>query len=327
MSMILNNSKLPSLVEVNKRAGFVNNESFLMDMVQHHQALDVLPFYPANNGAFHKYLKAVKVGSGAWRKLNEGRKATNGTSESITTAVQIFSAESNVADDMIRTADSPADYRDSENLLIATGMVNDFMHSLICADGSNEDEMKGFEFFRHSINGDYVYDAWKSGDSTTKLTSIYLAELGENALNIRYNPKMSGSQYGIGLSTHDEGSMFKEDQNGNDMKIWKQTYDMTAGLELRRDAALIRIANVDPKKAFNSDIFIDAMTELPNAGENAVAFCPRAIYAQLLKYAESKLSGNFTIDIIENFGRIVRVYGIPFLREDAIPVDLSKLTA
>lgn len=327
MSVILHNNAIMSLAEANKRAGYDRNRGFLLELEKKHHALDVIPFLPANNNAFHSYQKAVTLGSGEWRVLNEGRVATRGTMESVTTAVQIFGAESNVSDDVLQVADSPADARDSENLLIAHGLVNQFFDALINSDGSNPKAMKGFQFFRDKI-GSYCLDAGGVTSGGKKLTSIYLIQPGEYGLNCRYNPKLTGGADGIGLKIKDEGSVWVNDANGRQMKIWKTTYDMTAGLELRQEESLIRLANVDPTADFNSGLFIDAMNLLPDSGDGAVALCPRPIYAQLMKYAEAKLSNNFTVEIIENFGKIVRVFGIPFIREDAIRTDLStKVTS
>lgn len=327
VSVILHNNAIMSLAEANKRAGYDRNRGFLLELEKKHHALDVIPFHPANNNAFHTYNKAVTLGSGDWRFLNEGRKATRGTMESFTTAVQIFGAESNVSDDVLRTCESPADARDSENLLVGQGLVNQFFDALINSDGSNPKAMKGFQFFRDKI-GSYCVDAGAAVSSSKKGTSIYLIQPGEYSLNVRYNPKLTGSSHGIGLSIKDEGSLWTKDANGNDMKVWKTTMDLTAGLELRQDESLVRIANVDPKAEFDLDLFIEAMHLLPDMGEGAVALCPRPIYAQLMKKAIGMAGYQFKIENVENFGGIATFMGIPFIREDAIRTDLTtKVTS
>lgn len=329
MSVILNNNSIMSLVEANKRAGYDRNEGFLLDLRKQHHALDVLPFLPASDGAFHSYTKAKKLGSGDWRAINEGRKPTYGVSESVTTPVQLFSTECNISDDVMKLADSPADTRDSENLLVATGLVDQFMDNLINSDGSNPLAMKGFEFYRPKL-GDYCINGGGTATQNGKLSSIYLCEMGEYGVNVRYNPKMTGGSDGIGLSIKDEGAVWMNDQNNRHMKVWKTTYDLTAGLEVRQDAALVRIANVPTvkvggKSGFDPSVFIEALNLLPRMGENAVAFCPRPIYAQLMQFAFESTSNNMTVETIENFGPVVKVMGIPFLREDSIKTGLNVI--
>lgn len=329
MSVILNNAQVMSLYEANKRAGYDRNEGFLLEIQKKHQALDVLSFLPSSDGSFHKYNKASLLGKGTWRDLNEGRTPTFGTMESVTTPVQLFSTESNVSDDILQTCNSPSDVRDSENLLVAKGLVDDFMEALITSDGSDDKKMKGFMYYR-GAKGDYCLNGLTTGDttSTSTFTSLFLCELGEYGVNIRYNPKLTGGSDGIGLKIKDEGAVWMNDANNKHMKVWKTTYDLTAGLEVRQDNALIRIANVNPKKDFNTDVFIDALQLLPNGGDNAVVFCPRSIYAQLMKFAFNSVSGtgNFSVEEFENFGKVLKVFGVPFIREDAIPTDQAKMT-
>ena len=324
MSVILNKKKFPSLLEANKRAGIRANEEFLGDLVQEHQLLDVLPFLKSSNGEFHTYKQAVTLGKGAWRGLNSGRKATRGTVESMTTNVQVFSAESNVSDDVLQTSDDPMDYRTTEDFLVGTGLVYQFCDALINSDGSDPFAMKGFQFYRGKL-GQFCLDG--GGTQTGKLTSIYLAEFGKNGVNVRYNAKLTGDKYGIGLKIKDEGKVWGEDEDGNDMAYWKRTFDLTAGLELKQDKALVRIANINPKDAFNEDLFIDAFDLLPHHGQGAVAICDRSMYTTLLKYAKGQAANTITVEQIENFGQVVKMYGIPFLADDAVGIKQKKIVA
>ena len=43
-----------------------------------------------------------------------------------------------------------------------------------------------------------------------------------------------------------------------------------------------------------------------------------------MKYAKNKSNVNMTISDIENFGKIVQVFGVPILPEEAIGLDQKK---
>ena len=333
MSVLLNNNKIMSLLEANKRAGYDRNEGFLMDLEKEHHSLDVLPFYPASDNSFHKYSKATKLGSGNWRDVNEGREHTFGSTESITSPVQIFSAETNISDDVLRLADNAGDVRDSENLLVATGLVEDFMGTLIYGDVDyatgtrdyNPKKMHGFANHRDKL-GEFCLSA---GGSGTDLTSIYVVYFGEYGVNVRYNPKLTGGADGIGLSIRDEGAVWTKDQNNRDMKTWKTVYDLTAGLEVRRDKALVRIANVkaDGTGTFPVDKVISAIMSMPNGASGACILAPKPVEEMLMKYAFSASQYQITSDVIEGFGPLTRVMGVPVIREEAIKIGERAITA
>lgn len=327
MSVLLNNNKIMSLLEANKRAGFDRNEGFLMDLVKEHRALDVLPFLPASDNSFHKYSQATKLGKGNWRDLNEGREHTYGSTETITSPVQIFSAESNLSDDVLRTCDNPGDMRDSENMLIAEGLVEDFMRAFIYGDYDpvtgvqtpNPKIMHGLMNHRNKIDNLYCLDANGSGSA---LTSIYVCYMGEYGVNVRYNPKLTGGADGIGLSIRDEGAVWTKDRNGRDMKTWKTVYDLTAGLEVRRDKALVRIANVDTGEDAEFPIkkVLKAINTMPKGAAGACIIAPKEVEEMLMNYAFDASKYQITSSVIEGFGPLTRVMGVPVIREEGILV-------
>lgn len=333
MSVLLNNNKIMSLLEANKRAGYDRNEGFLMDLEKEHHTLDVLPFYAASDNSFHKYNKATVLGNGNWRDVNEGREHTFGSTESITSPVQIFSAETNISDDVLRLADNPGDVRDSENLLVAEGLVENFMKALIYGDFDpktgtqkpNPKMMHGFANHRSKLDNKYCLSAGGTGDA---LTSIYVVYFGEYGVNVRYNPKLTGGSDGIGLSIRDEGAVWTKDQNGRDMKTWKTVYDLTAGLEVRRDKALVRIANVDTSENADFPIkkVIKAISTMPNGATGACILAPREVEEMLMNYAFDASKYQITSSVIEGFGPLTRVMGVPVIREEAIVVGEHAIT-
>lgn len=323
MSLILNNSNLMTLVEANKRKGYLNEgyESFLLEVSKVHGILDVMPFYPSSDGNFHKYTQATKLGEAKWRNLNEGRSSTKGAVKSVSIPLKQLSIDSNISEDVIRNADDPYAARQSEDLLVLHGFVNDWVSTLINGDGKDEKAMFGFEYYRNKL-GAYCIDG--KGTNSGKLTSIYLAELGPNGVNVRYNARTRGDGAGIGLRIKDEGRVWTEKEGEGGLFQFKTSYDLTTGLEVKQDKALVRIANIDPSAEFDAGLFIEAMNILPSSGRNAVAIVPKPIYTQVMKYALNKNNVHITVEEIENFGRLPRILGVPLIEEDSVALDQKK---
>ena len=316
MSILLGDTCM-SLMEANQRHGYEDTEAFYRKVVKRRQTLDVLPFYPSNQGNVHVYTQAVKLGKGTWRNANEGYTRSTAKMESITQNLKLYSTYSFVSNDNLALEGAAA--RESEDDMIGRGVLESFLDDVINADGKNPKSIKGFAGYRNKVDDTLCLDA--GGTTNANLTSLYLAEFGPETLNVRYNPAITGDQYGIGLKTLDKGEQQHQDSEGKVMFGYMTTFDMTAGIELRQQESLIRIANIDTKEgAFPEDLIVDAITTLPSSGSGAVMLAPRPIYAMYMKYALNKSNMAFTVETIENLGLVLRFLGIPILREDAIRI-------
>lgn len=309
-----------NLFEANKLSEhFEDREAFYYNLMLEHHILDVLSWYPASDGTFHKWGMAKSYGKGAWKDLNEGYTASHGSIETMTSAIKVYGAVSNVNDDTLRAVAAgggdASRARQAQDTLVARGIVEDFLSGIITADGSDEKAPKGFEYYRSSL-GDYCLDA--GGTTSGSMTSIWLIEPGEERLNLRYSPGLSGSEYGVGLSIQDMGKSMIAD-SGKQTWMWTTKFDMSAALELKTEKALVRICNIDLSNDFPASLFIDALHQMDSQGRNAVAICAPAVHAQLMKYCLDKSNVNFTVESIGGFGNIAKVFGVPVLIEEAVP--------
>ena len=322
MSILLGDGVM-SLMEANQRHFYEDNEEFYRQVITKRQTLDVIPFLPSNRGHVHEYTQAKKLGTGYWRNANEGYTPSTGKLETITQNLKLYSGMSKVSEDNVTLEGIIA--RTSEDDMIARGILESFLNEFINADGNNPKGIRGLAGFRPKLSAEnFCLDA--KGTATAKLTSLYLCEFGPTTLNVRYNPAMTGDEYGIGLKSKDRGLQLVPDKEGKMSWSYVTTYDMTAGVELRDESALVRIANVDTSGTFPQDLIVDAINMLPSMGSGAVILAPRPIYAMYTKYALNKENIAFTVEQIEGLGRVLYFLGIPILREDAIKIG-EKLTA
>lgn len=319
MSLLLGDNVM-SLMEANQRHHYEDTEAFYQNVITKRQTLDVLPFYPSNRGAVHEYARAVKLGTGEWRAANEGYSKSTSKLETFTENVHIFSSMSEVPEDVVMLEGEIA--RTSEDDMIARGLLEQFLDTFINGTGEDPKEMKGLAGLRPTL-GSYCVSA----GGTSNLTSLYLCEFGRDTLNIRYNPNMAGGEYGIGLKSKDRGLCQSYDRDNKVTYVWRTTYDLTAAVQLAKEEALVRIANLDITGDFPQDLLVDAMNLLPSGGTGAVILAPRPVYAMYMKYALNKENVAFSCEQIEGLGRIVRFLGVPIIREDAISTSETQITA
>lgn len=335
MSKILADLGLMSLAEANKRAGYEDSEAFYRPLERQHALLDVLPFLPANNKNYHEYSQVKKLGRGAWRHINEGYTPMTSTMQSFTTSVKIYGAISRISEDTLRFADDPDKARMSEEQMDAKGIFHDMFDALINSDGTDDIEGKkllGFNYFRKNI-GEYCIDNGGTDDSESNdegkshLTSLYVLQPGDTFVNVRYSTAMHGGE-GIGLEIRRNYS--KEswpDENGKPVYGYTTLFDLSAGLELRTDAALIRLANINYKEDFDFTQIIDLKHMLPDKGDGGVIVCPDVLFATFEKQAYNDTKNALTYRDIQNWGPVLHLFGIPVLCEDAITIDQAKVVA
>ena len=322
MSILLGDGVM-SLMEANQRHFYEDTEEFYRQVITKRQTLDVIPFLPSNGGRVHEYAQAKQLGIGYWRNANEGYTPSTGKLETITQNLKLYSGMSKVSEDNVMLEGVIA--RTSEDDMVARGILEGFLNEFINADGKNPKGIRGLAGFRPKLSdANYCLDA--GGTTEKNLTSLYLCEFGPTTLNVRYDPAMTGNEYGIGLKSVDRGLQLVPDAEGKMSWSYVTTYDMTAGVELRDESALVRVANVDVSGTFPQDLLVDAINMLPSMGSGAVILAPRSIYAMYTKYAINKENIAFTVEQIEGLGRVLYFLGVPIIMEDAIKVG-QKLTA
>jgi hypothetical protein len=125
-----------------------------------------------------------------------------------------------------------------------------------------------------------------------------------------YNP--SGTP---GISSQDRGAQMVTAPTGSgSMYAWIRHFEVIAGIVLRDERALQRIANIESagsSNIFSATQFIGRKNQLPSAGANAVAFCNRTLRGQIESDAYNKSNAAYGFMDIVGFGPVPTVAGVP----------------
>jgi len=310
MSVIVS-SQMMNIVEAHKREGYTDSISFLLELAMCNDLLQFAPWYPSSDGNFHKSIKAVRLGKGAFTKINGSIPTISSTSDTVTEPVTFYQADSLVDDSLLKGVKDKAAVRDSEDVANTQGFLNDWLYQVLY-NTDITDGIKGLAARRAAIDSKYT---WSGGGDTGNQSSLYLMEFGKTGFNFRYP---SGARPGISMD--DRGMHYVESPDGNgSMWAWLRHFELIAGMEIKDERALQRLANISvTADTITHGKWIKMKNQLPNRGKDAVGFCNRTIHAIIETAAYDKSNGAFSIQDIEGFGPVTRFVGIPVMMMESI---------
>lgn len=318
MSTIVSTQAM-NIVEAQKREGYTNSAEFLGALVKKIDLLNVAPFFPSSDGSFHKWVQASRLGTGAFTKANDNVPSISSGSDTKIEPIAMYQADSTIDDSVLKTTKDPKKARDSEDVANLEGFTQDWLYKLMYGTDA-VDGIRGFSARRAASDSVYT---WKDAGSGSDLTSIWLLEFGERGLNFRYP---AGTQPGI--ISDDRGRHKVPTPSGvGTMWGWIRHFEIAAGLELKNEKAMLRLANIESAgTTFPTDIFIKMKNQLPSMGRDAVAFANRTVHALVETAAYNKTNMSFSIADIEGFGPIARIAGIPVMFWETIVDTESALS-
>jgi hypothetical protein len=236
--------------------------------------------------------------------------------------IAIYEADSKIDDRILKTAKNRLATRDSEDAMNLEGFITDWEYNLLhCNNITTPKGFKGLNQRRASLS-DYCIGNSGTGSD---LTSMWIFELGPTGFNLRYSK--SGMP---GISNIDQGkhSIPAPTGSGN-YWAWIRSYQIVAGMELRDQRAMLRLANIETagtSNTFSASTFIKFKTRLPKGGRNAVAFTNRTLKGQIEAAAYEKANAAYSIADIVGFGPVPMVSGVPLLLWESILDTETALT-
>jgi hypothetical protein len=305
MSVIISTQAM-NIVEAQKREGYTNSAEFLGALVKKIDLLNFAPFFPSSDGTFHKWVQASRLGAGAFTKANENVPSISSGADTKIEPIAMYQGDSTIDDVVIKTAKEPAKARDSEDVANLEGFTQDWLYKLMYGIDS-ADGIRGLAARRATSDSTYT---WKDTGTGSDLTSIWLFEFGERGFNFRYP---AGTQPGI--ISEDRGRHKVPTPSGvGTMWAWIRHFEIAAGMEIKTEKALLRLANIESGgDTFPSNTFIKMKNQLPSMGRDAVAFANRTVHALVETAAYNKINMSFSIADVEGFGPVARIVGIPVM--------------
>ena len=318
MSTIVSTQAM-NIVEAHKRENYTDTLSFLGELVKRNDILKVAPWYPSSDGIFHKWLQATRLGRGTFVQVNGPVATTSSGSDLKVEPIASYQADSLVDDKILKTSKTPGKVRDSEDAANMEGAVSDWLYQFMYGVNTVE----GFRALaerRASIDSEYV---WDDGGTGTDVSSLWLFEFGEQGFNFRYP---QGSQPGI--SAEDMGLQYvTAPGGGGNMWAWMRHIEVYGGMEIKKEKAMLRLANIETGgSTIKHAKWIAMKNQLPNLGRDAVGFANRTIHAIIETAAYDKSNAAYSIETIEGFGPIVKFVGIPVMFWETILDTETALT-
>ena len=310
MSVIVS-TQMMNIVEAHKRDGYTNKLDFLLELAKANDFLQFAPWYTSSDGSFHKSLKATRLGKGLFTKINGPVPTISSSSETVTDPITYYQADSIVDDTLLKTTKNRVKTRDSEDVANTQGFLNDWLYQLIYNTDAT-DGLLGFAARRAAVDAKLT---WTGGGSSGNQSSLYLFEFGERGFNFRYP---EGTKPGI--STEDRGrSRIATPAADGSMWAWIRHFEMIAGIEIKDERAMQRLANLlVTATTISAATFIKMKNQLPSRGKDAVAFCNRTIHSTIENSAYEKSNMAYSIQDVEGFGPVTRFIGVPVMMMDAI---------
>ncbi|MBU1081620.1 MAG: hypothetical protein KKB59_14145 [Spirochaetes bacterium] len=323
---VLDATKMLTLTEITKRAGYDGEANVLGAIAQQLDILDEIPWYPATHKDYNRQFQAKRLGSGGFTKVNGPIVSASSEGDYIPEPVKMYATESKVDEKALAglTGEEAYRVRDSEDAMNLTGIMQDWAKQLMYADqGSAPDAFKGFASRRASLSAPFTTGASGTGSD---LTSVWTFEFTPAGVYLVYQ---KGGQPGI--KNEDRGRWrIRTPADDGDLWAWIRYYEIWAGIVCRNERAMNRYCNIETagsSNLFDPSVYLAKVkNQLPSRGKNAVSFANRTILGQIEANAYNKTNAAYNLREIVGFGPVAAVGGIPFRCWESILDTETALT-
>ncbi len=298
-----------SIKELTARMDPKGNAAKIAEVLQQKNAiLDDIPWVEANESFSNRTVRRSAEPTGSFRKLNLGISPSASKTTPIVDVVGLLEDYSNVDVRLAAAAPSPEIFRSQEDMSFVGGMGKTIAGKLISGNANTTpEEFTGLNARMDAIATN-VIDAGGSGSDTT---SIYVVTWDLDYVHGIFGRGMQG-----GLKQEDLGKQLIVDSNGLQNTWWVTHFMWEAGLVIRNERGIGRIANIESSKtattnAFNEDDLIDLMVEMDLLPSTRI-YMNRNLFAQSWKRLKDKNNVYFTRnDGLDAGGLPLSFNGIP----------------
>lgn len=267
------------------------NAARIAEVLQQKNAiLDDIPWVEANETFSNRTVRRSAEPTGSFRKLNLGISPAASKTTPIVDVVGLLESYSKVDERLAAAAPSPAQFRSDEDMSHVAGMGKTIAGKLITGNANTTpEEFTGLNARMDNIATNVV----DAGGSGSDLTSIYLVTWDLDYCHGLFGRGMQG-----GIKQEDMGKVVIEDSSSLINTWWVTHFIWEAGLVVRNERGIGRIANIESSKtattnAFNEDDIIDLMVEMDLMPSTRI-YVNRNMFAQMWKRLKDKNNVYFT---------------------------------
>jgi len=279
----------------------------------------------ANGETQHLTSKRLSLPTGSWRKINEGVDPERSTTEQIVEGIGMLEAYSRVDTALIDVAPDKAAFRLTEDLAFVEGMAQTLANQIVY--GTTVGYPERFDGFSTryanltTLGVSAAHNVHNYGATGSTLNSIWIVQWGANTVHMIY-PRNSVT---VGFTMKDDGEVVTTAPNGGIYKVYQTHFKQYAGLVVRDDRCVQRVANIPATAANLSNSLIDALRQMPYDGAGAVIYANATVLGQLDKEAKDKTNVNYMPS--GPFGiPTMHFRGVPVKKVEALLTTESALT-
>lgn len=308
-----------TLVELAKRTNNMNLLTIAEVLSRKNAILNDMFWVEANQLTSHKITQRQSLPSGTWRKINKGVAAEASQTKQIVEPIGMLESYSKVDAALVRLAPNPQQFRSDEDMAFVEGLGQTMATALFYGDlDANPEQFDGLSSRYGALADSPVFGA---GGAGSDLASVWVIKWGEAADGTHaIYPRNSRT---MGIQVTDLGEDTVQDADGNEYQAFRTHFLWNAGLCIRDDRSIARIANIESAGTTNNfldtsnlteDILIAALNQFVDLG-NTVIYANRTMKTQMDIRAKDKTNVNYFID---------SVFGMPTVHFQGIPIRLCE---
>lgn len=306
------------------------NDKKLLDIANHleteEEVLEDINWQEANGGLIHRESAFTALPQAEWGLLGGFFGAGKAATRQISEQTRSLGLYSKVPVDIAKESGNPAKYRRTEDLAISAGLATQFADALFYGNSlADPNQPTGLKNRYNSLSLSNVHDAGGSvGGDVTGLTSLWIVK---NDPSTFFGIYSQGSK--AGLDVRDLGEATETASNGKERQVYRTQFRWNAGIMVRDDRYVQRIANVPITTDLSVDIstvwakferiLVHVINHLPGRNPNGVRiYCNADLMTQFEIKAMEKSNVLYTSG--EVYGKPMTMFRgvIPIRRVDAI---------
>lgn len=282
------------------------------------------PMFPANEKMSHRETMRTELPAAHLRRFNKGIPTGKSRTAQVTDTIAMYEARSEIDKKLAQINGNREAWRMTEEAAFLEGMRQNLVRDLFYGNNNdNPDQISGIATRLGSLTTENIKDQIiDAGGTGSNLTSIYLIGWGENTVNLRYPPEMSGMNP---IDVEDLGEIDAFDSDNNRFRALASLFSANLALSVKDYRYMVRIANIDVDQLDDAGANYDLWTLLAKASKKMHSltncrpffYMNRTVESYLDVQAMNKKNVQLTPMTVEgqDFDSWRR---IPFAREDAI---------
>lgn len=206
--------------------------------------LSILPFTKGNRSDGDQIVQLTTLPTIGYIKINKAATFSKGGHTQVTNTVGIIKVNNKVDPELAKRYPNPTQYRLNQDAAFSEAIRQQVASDIVYANKSTTPEkFDGLAVRYGTVNttrnnpGYYMINGSGSGSDNL---SIWVAKVGPEGLH-----GIVGKEGQPGLTTSDEGTVWLDDADGNEMKWWVTEFRWELGIQVANPGAVVRICNID----------------------------------------------------------------------------------